>query len=193
MCLTRRLRLCAYNRQPNPGGAHAVERKPAPSHCSPAHAYVASAFLASVGCCLALVGATADTLDKTDCNGVLLDDSQFAEPIVRNHRDSGYGAFSNPAMRPLGGGKGYSNIVPSPATVVRTADELRTALQAATRAPQTVYVDDNAEIDLSYCAKTPIPSDSDCRREPRSRPPSCMVHGAHACSRARSPIARCST
>jgi hypothetical protein len=130
-------------------------------------------FLASVGCCLAVVGATADTLDKTDCNGVVLDDSQFAEPIVRDHRDNGYGAFSNPAMRPLGGGKGYGNIVPRPATVVHTADELRTALQAATRAPQTIYVDDNAEIDLSYCAKMPIPSYSDCRREPRSRPPSC--------------------
>src|SRR5437588_110413 len=78
-------------------------------------------FLASVGCSLALVSATADTLDKTDCNGVVLDDSQFAEPIVRDHRDDGYGAFSNTAMRPLGGGKGYANIVPRPATVVRTA------------------------------------------------------------------------
>ena len=53
-------------------------------------------FLASVGCSLALVSATADTLDKTDCNGVVLDDSQFAEPIVRDHRDDGYGAFSTP-------------------------------------------------------------------------------------------------
>ena len=74
--------------------------------------------LAIAGCSVALVSATADTLDKTDCNGVVLDDSPFAEPIVRDHRDKGYGAFSNPAMRPLGGGKGYGNIVPRPATVV---------------------------------------------------------------------------
>jgi hypothetical protein len=127
-------------------------------------------FLAIAGCSVALVSATADTLDKTDCNGVVLDDSPFAEPIVRDHRDKGYGAFSNPAMRPLGGGKGYGNVVPRPATVVRTADELRAALQAAARAPQTIYVDDNAEIDLSYCAKTPMPRDC---REPRSRPASC--------------------
>ena len=40
--------------------------------------------------------AWADTLDKTDCNGVVLDDSPFAEPIVRDQRDQSYGALSNP-------------------------------------------------------------------------------------------------
>jgi hypothetical protein len=55
--------------------------------------------------------------------------------------------------------------------VVRTADELRAALAAAARsAPSTVYVDDTAEIDLSYCAKTPAPADC---ADPRSRPQRC--------------------
>ena len=39
-------------------------------------------------------------------------------------------------------------------TLVRTAGELRAALLAAARAPQTIYVDDGAaDIDLSYCAQ----------------------------------------
>jgi hypothetical protein len=50
------------------------------------------------------------------------------------------------------------------------ADQLRSALLAAARAPQTIYVDDSAELDLSYCAQTPTPSDC---REPRSRPTRC--------------------
>jgi FG-GAP-like repeat len=119
--------------------------------------------------------ATPDALDKTNCEGVVLDDSPFAEPVVRDHRDQSYGALSNPTMRPLGGGEGYNKIVPRPATVVRTGDELRAALLAAARAPQTIYVADDAEIDLSYCAKTPRPRD--CRflvdpalMESRSRP-----------------------
>ncbi len=91
--------------------------------------------------------ASADTLDKTDCNGVVLDDSAFAEPIVRDHRDPSYGALANPEVRPLGGGEGYGNIVPRPATVVRTGDELRAALLAAAHAKSsTIYVDDDAEI-----------------------------------------------
>src|ERR1043165_3019901 len=114
-----------------------------------------------------------DTLDKTDCNCVVLDDSAFREPLVRDHSDKSYGALSNSAMRPLGGGQGYRNIVPvprppvvalsagevvrPPGVVVRNADELRAALVAAARSPQTVYVADNAEIDLSYCAKKPTP------------------------------------
>jgi hypothetical protein len=100
----------------------------------------------------------------------VLDDSAFAEPIVRDHRDTSYGVLFNTEVRPLGGGKGYSKIVARPSTVVRTADEFRAALHAAERAAQTIYVDDNAEIDLSYCAKTPRPFDC---REPRSHPTSC--------------------
>jgi len=133
-------------------------------------------FVAIAGCGAALIQstrATTDTLDKTDCNCVVLDDSAFREPLVRDHSDKSYGALSNSTMRPLGGGQGYRNIVPvprppvvalsagevvrPPGVVVRTADELRAALVTAARSPQTVYVADNAEIDLSYCAKKPTP------------------------------------
>lgn len=155
---------------------------------------------------LVSTNASSDALDKTDCNGVVLDDLPFSEPIVNDHRDMSDGALSNPAMRPLGGGEGYGRTVPRPTavvldhrdmssdtlsnpamrqlggggyggimrpgTVVSTADELRAALLAATHSPRTIYVDDSADIDLSYCAKTPTPTDC---REPRSGPtfPNC--------------------
>jgi hypothetical protein len=130
--------------------------------------------------------ATSDALVKKDCKGVILDDAAFLEPVVRDHRDESYGALANSAMRPLGGGVGYRNIVPvphppvvalsagavvrPPGVVVRTADELRAALVAAARLPQTIYVDDNAEIDLSYCAKKPTPASCS---DPRAGPESC--------------------
>lgn len=128
--------------------------------------------------------AATDELDKTDCSGVVLDDSAFTEAIVRDRRDRSYGALSSSAVRPLGGGEGYGNIVLRPlevlrprfkiavpqAVVVRTADELRAALRRAAQSPWTIYVDDAAEIDLSYCAKTPTPRDC---REPRSGPTHC--------------------
>ncbi|MFZ0749452.1 MAG: VCBS repeat-containing protein, partial [Pyrinomonadaceae bacterium] len=49
---------------------------------------------------------------------------------------------------------------------------LRAALVAAARLSQTIYVDDNAEIDLSYCAKKPTPLGcADSRAGPP--PPDC--------------------
>ena len=148
--------------------------------------------LAIAGCSAAWI-ESADALDKKDCKGVVLDDGPFAERVVRDKRDNSHGALSNSEMRPLGGGEGYGKIVPRPttegtifqpratvvqgtfvplpATIVRTADELRAALLVAARAPQTIYVNDAAEIDLSYCAKTPAPRKR--RREPRSRPDAC--------------------
>ena len=125
---------------------------------------------ASLPLLLAIVSCSGDALDKSDCSGVVLDDSAFTEAIVRDHRDNSYGALSKSELRPLGGGEGYGRVVPRPATVVRTAVELRAALRAALRSPRTIYVDDSAEIDLSYCAKTPMPRDC---REPRSRPANC--------------------
>jgi hypothetical protein len=138
------------------------------------------------GCSASLIQsthATIDTLDKTNCQGVVLDDSAFREDIRRDHRDESYGALSNSAVRPLGGGEGYRNIVPVPrppvvalstdkvvrpeGVVVRTAEELRAALNAAARVPRTIYVNDNAEIDLSFCAKKPTPLGC---RDPRSGP-----------------------
>ena len=106
-----------------------------------------------------IAGSSAYAIDKTDCDGNVLDDSTFSEAVVRDHTDQSYGALSNSKVRPLGGGEGYSNIVPRSAKgVVRTATELQAALLAAVRAPKTIYVDDGAEINLSYCARIPTPS-----------------------------------
>ncbi len=159
---------------------------------------------------LELTGAMSDALDKTDCNGVVLDDSPFAEPIVRDHRDKSYGALSNPAMRPLGGGEGYGRIVPRPATVVRTADELRAALLVAGRAPKPststtpprlisriarrrrgrAIAASRARAPRMVAPTTRSPSP----RTRRSRAGvGAAARAARACSRARSPIAHCST
>src|SRR5262245_40170305 len=108
-------------------------------------------------------------IDNTDCQGHVLDDSAFPETVVRDHRDSSYGALANSSERPLGGGEGYSRIVgkpmggvvvqPSkgaaaPPIVVKNVAELTAALAAAAQLPRTIYVDDAAELDLSYCARS---------------------------------------
>src|SRR5215831_21249240 len=81
---------------------------------------------------LLFVGWNSSALDKTDCHGNVLDDSAFIETMVRDHRDTAYGALSNRAERPLGGGEGYGRFVARPATVVRNADELRAAVRVVT-------------------------------------------------------------
>jgi hypothetical protein len=116
---------------------------------------------------------------------VAFDDSLFVETLVRDQRDASYGALDNPAVRPLGGGAGYGRIVPHPdpvsqpgllagalprTTLVRTSGELRAALRAAVQAPRTIYVDDAANLDLSYCAQQPRPSGC---ADPRSGPSAC--------------------
>jgi hypothetical protein len=73
---------------------------------------------------------------------VAFDDSLFVETLVRDQRDPSYGALANAAVRPLGGGAGYSRIVPHPdpvgnpgppaaalprTSLVRTIAELRAA------------------------------------------------------------------
>lgn len=117
-------------------------------------------------------GTFTTALDDTNCDGVVVTDAGFDEPIVRDRRDESYGALANAAMRPLGGGEGYGNIVPVPeaifdpereidaarGVVVRTADQLRAALSRAAQTPTTIYVDDNAELDLSYCTRQPTPT-----------------------------------
>lgn len=148
---------------------------------------IMSGYRESYGSRIGSAYAYTDPLDKTDCNGVILDDSPFSQPIVRDHRDKSYGALSNSQMRPLGGGEGYDRFVPRPpddesytgmsiawpmvlGVMVHTADELRAELRAATGSPNTIYVDDAAKINLSYCAKTPTPGDCG---DPRSGPADC--------------------
>jgi FG-GAP-like repeat len=150
-----------------------------------------------VGASIALAPAAADEIDLTNCAGEVVSDADFAEPIVRDHRDESYGALANPKVRPLGGGEGYDRIVPRPAesvaqpavgrktkgpaggviggpgTVVRTAEELRAALEAAALAPRVVYVDDATEINMSFCARNPAAA---CR-DPREPPPEGSCEG----------------
>jgi len=52
--------------------------------------------LAIAGCSVTLVRAMADTLDKTDCNGVVLDDSPFVEPVVAIIRTRGTARSQTP-------------------------------------------------------------------------------------------------
>ena len=115
---------------------------------------------------------------------VAFDDSLFVEALVRDQRDPSYGALANVAVRPLGGGEGYSRIVARPepvsnpgplaavlprVTLVRTIAELRAALRAVP-APQTIYIDDGADLDLTYCAQQPRPGGC---ADQRSGPKAC--------------------
>ena len=59
-----------------------------------------------------------------------------------------FGAEANPTGNPIGGGKGYAGLVTKGDYRVKTANELIDALKNA-KMPQVVYVDDDAEIDLS--------------------------------------------
>jgi hypothetical protein len=151
------------------------------------------AWLAGMSVLLAPVAA--DDIDLTNCAGEVVSDAEFAEPIVRDRRDASYGALANPDVRPLGGGEGYNRIVPRPADaiaqlptgqkskglpakrlrggvilkpgkIVRTAEELVAALQASVAAPQVVYIDDAAEIDMSFCKRNPTVACRDPREPP---------------------------
>ena len=64
-----------------------------------------------------------------------------------------FGAESNPTGSPIGGGKGYAALVTKGDYRVKTAKEMIDALKNAKK-PQVVYVEDDAEIDLS--AEKPI-------------------------------------
>jgi len=111
----------------------------------------------------------AQAIDLTDCDDNTVSDAAFDEPIVRDHSDASDGALGNPAVRPLGGGEGYGRIVERPETgVVRTIDELRQALAAPVEGARLIYVDDDAELDLTYCARRPLPERC---FSVRSRPP----------------------
>jgi len=67
-----------------------------------------------------------------------------------------FGAEANPTGDPIGGGKGYRQLVAQGDYTVRTLEELRTALGEA-KAGQVVYIDDTAEIDVSDSEKLVIP------------------------------------
>jgi len=125
---------------------------------------------------VALLGCPDRELDTKDCDGNVLSDSAFDITVVRDRRDPSSGALENLSVRPLGGGEGYGRIEPHPKSVVRTADQLRSALGGPVAAPfavggptepRTIYIDDDVELDLSYCARVPRPSKC---IDPRSGP-----------------------
>ena len=59
-----------------------------------------------------------------------------------------FGAEANPTGDAIGGGKGYRRLVDRGDYTVKTLEQLRTALEKA-KAGQIVYIDDDAEIDVS--------------------------------------------
>ncbi|MDP6381431.1 MAG: hypothetical protein QF662_08815, partial [Phycisphaerae bacterium] len=67
-----------------------------------------------------------------------------------------FGAWPNPTGNPIGGGKGYHQIVSRSHFKVSTAQGLLAALKKAGKG-QVVYVDDGAEIDLTGKQKIVIP------------------------------------
>lgn len=68
-----------------------------------------------------------------------------------------FGCEANPTGNPIGGGEGYEPIFTGGNVTVRTADELLTALKAAT-AGQRVFVPDGVEIDLTGKRDIVIPA-----------------------------------
>jgi hypothetical protein len=76
--------------------------------------------------------------------GMLAGIADAATPIKRE----GYGAPEADALGPVGGGGGYKNVVVRRDYLVKTASELIDALGRA-RPGQVVYVEDNAEIDMT--------------------------------------------
>ena len=70
--------------------------------------------------------------------------------------EGGFGAEVNPTGDPIGGGKGYRRVVDRCDYVVKTLEELRAALKKI-KSGQVVYVNDNAEIDVTGEQKIVIP------------------------------------
>ncbi len=70
-----------------------------------------------------------------------------------------YGADANPTGNPIGGGDGYTNIVSRSSAdfIVDTKSELLSALQSA-RSGDVVYIEGNANIDMSGTYNTRIPA-----------------------------------
>jgi hypothetical protein len=70
--------------------------------------------------------------------------------------EEGFGAEVNPTGDPIGGGRGYRRLVSRSDYRVKTLEELLAALKQA-KAGQVVYVDDEAEIEVTGKQKMVIP------------------------------------
>ena len=82
--------------------------------------------------------------------------SKVPDRIGMDQEPETFGAEANPTGDPIGGGKGYRRLVTQGDYHVTTAEELLAALEQATPG-QTIYVADNAEIDLTGKQKIVIP------------------------------------
>ncbi len=82
--------------------------------------------------------------------------SKVADRIGMDQKPETFGAEANPTGDPIGGGKGYRRLVTRGDYHVKTAQELLAALEQA-KPGQIIYVDDNAEIDLTGKEKIVIP------------------------------------
>jgi hypothetical protein len=80
----------------------------------------------------------------------------LAKLKVKDRSEEGFGAEVNPTGEPIGGGKGYGRLVRQSDYRVKTLEELIAALKEA-KSGQIVYVDDNAEIDVTGKEKIVIP------------------------------------
>ncbi|GAA3407498.1 hypothetical protein ACFFNY_31595 [Paenibacillus hodogayensis] len=83
--------------------------------------------------------------------------SSFADSPVTLYNDNHYGAESNPTGNPIGGGQGYNKAVSVPPVVVATAADLVYAVNSAASG-SVIYVDDNANIDMSSSPPLVLPS-----------------------------------
>jgi hypothetical protein len=70
--------------------------------------------------------------------------------------EESFGAETNPTGDPIGGGKGYQQLVSQSDYQVKTLEELLAALKQA-KAGQVVYIDDKVEIDVTDRQKIVIP------------------------------------
>ncbi|MHC4641691.1 MAG: right-handed parallel beta-helix repeat-containing protein, partial [Planctomycetota bacterium] len=70
--------------------------------------------------------------------------------------EEGFGAEANPTGNPIGGGKGYQRLIVRSDYLAKTLEELLAALKQA-KTGEVVYVNDNAEIDLTGEQKIVIP------------------------------------
>ena len=80
----------------------------------------------------------------------------LAKLKVEDRSEEGFGAEVNPTGDPIGGCKGYRRVVDRCDYDVKTLEELLAALKEV-KAGQVVYVNDNAEIDLTGEQKIVIP------------------------------------
>jgi hypothetical protein len=83
--------------------------------------------------------------------------ARWEDEVGHEGAEKTVGAESNPTGSPIGGGKGYRDVVTKGDFTVRTLDQLRAALGKA-KAGQVVFIPGDAEIDMSDQATLRLPA-----------------------------------